>query len=88
MEKEEKEQQNASFEEAVKELESIVNTLEAGEVSLEESLKLFQRGVFLTNLCNKKLTEAEGVVKILYREDTGELREMPFGEEEEKELRE
>ncbi len=82
----EEEQQNVSFEEAVKELESVVNTLEAGEVSLEESLKLFQRGVFLTNLCNQKLTEAEGAVKILYREDTGELREMPFGEEEGKEL--
>ena len=75
-----------SFEEAVKELEAIISSLEAGDVSLEESLELFKRGVSLTALCNDKLTEAQGVVKLLYKERTGELKEAPF-DAEDKELR-
>lgn len=87
MEKEEKDGLQLTFEEAVKELESIVSTLEAGDVSLEESLKLFKRGISLTAFCNEKLTEAQGVVKLLYQDRTGELQEMPF-DVEEKEQRE
>ena len=87
MEKEEKDGLQLTFEEAVKELESIVSTLEAGDVSLEESLKLFKRGISLTAFCTEKLTEAQGVVKLLYQDRTGELQEMPF-DVEEKEQRE
>jgi exodeoxyribonuclease VII small subunit len=75
-----------TFEEAVKELEAIINSLEAGDVTLEDSLELFKRGISLAALCNEKLTEAQGVVKLLYKERTGELQEAPF-DAEEKELR-
>lgn len=67
-----------TFEEAVRELESIVARLEAGDVHLEESLQLFKRGISLTALCNNKLTEAQGVVNLLYKDRTGELKEIPF----------
>jgi exodeoxyribonuclease VII small subunit len=86
MENENKKTDNLTFEDAVKELESIINTLEAGDVPLEKSLELFKRGISLTALCNEKLTEAQGVVKLLYKDRTGDLREAPF-EPDEKEQR-
>jgi exodeoxyribonuclease VII small subunit len=67
-----------NFEEAIKELEAIVQILEKGEASLEQSLELFKRGVTLTEFCNKKLCEAQGVVNVLSRSKDGELQEVPF----------
>ena len=54
-----------NFEESLAELESIVDSLEAGELSLEESLKSFEKGITLTRNCQTALTEAEQKVKIL-----------------------
>ena len=48
-----------SFEDAMKELESVVGMLEAGEVPLEDSVKLYERGAALKEHCQKKLAEAE-----------------------------
>jgi exodeoxyribonuclease VII small subunit len=48
-----------SFEEALVELEDIVTQLEAGDLSLEESLALFERGQRLAVLCNQVLDKAE-----------------------------
>ncbi|MCG8015958.1 MAG: exodeoxyribonuclease VII small subunit [Candidatus Thiodiazotropha sp. 'RUGA'] len=63
-----------TFEEALKELESLVETLEQGDQSLEESLKSFERGVLLTRLCQEALKEAEQKVQILSGEQqTSEL---------------
>ncbi|MCG8056644.1 MAG: exodeoxyribonuclease VII small subunit [Candidatus Thiodiazotropha endolucinida] len=63
-----------TFEEALKELESLVETLEQGDQSLEESLKSFERGVSLTRLCQEALKEAEQKVQILSGEQqTSEL---------------
>lgn len=53
------------FENALKELEDLVETLEEGDLSLEESLKQFERGVALTRACQKALNEAEQKVRIL-----------------------
>lgn len=53
------------LEQALRELESLVNKMEAGELSLDESLKHFERGVALTRACQKALGEAEQRVKIL-----------------------
>ena len=78
--------QALSFEDAIKELESIVSSLEKGDATLEQSLKLFKRGVELVEFCNKKLTEAQGVVTILSRSKSGELYEADF-ETDERELR-
>lgn len=50
------------FEELLKELEKIVLDLEKGGLSLEESLKKYQRGIELSKLCKEKLEEAKEVV--------------------------
>jgi len=55
----------ARFEAALNELEQIVGKLERGELKLEESLKLFERGVELTKSCRKSLETAELKVKQL-----------------------
>ncbi|MCG8379562.1 MAG: exodeoxyribonuclease VII small subunit [Proteobacteria bacterium] len=54
-----------NFEKTLAELESLVETMEQGDLSLEESLKYFERGIELTKSCQKALTEAEQKVKIL-----------------------
>jgi exodeoxyribonuclease VII small subunit len=54
-----------SFEEALTELESLVDALEKGEMSLEESLSVFERGIGLTRTCQQALDAAEQRVRIL-----------------------
>ena len=54
-----------SFEQAMAELESLVETMEQGDLSLEESLKYFERGVVLTRTCQQVLKEAEQKIQIL-----------------------
>ena len=53
------------FEQALAELESLVETMEQGELSLEESLKSFERGVMLTRTCQQALKNAEQKIQIL-----------------------
>ena len=48
-----------NFEDAMRELEAVVSQLESGEVPLEESIKLYERGAALKAHCQKKLAEAE-----------------------------
>jgi len=60
------------FEAAIAELEQLVETLEQGDISLEESLKHFERGIELTRTCQKALQEAEQKVQILTQNDNGE----------------
>ncbi len=67
------------FETNLKELESVVKALEAGEVSLDEMLSLFENGIKLTKNCTKLLDEAEQKITVLMKEkDSGELIEQPF----------
>lgn len=56
------------FESSIAELEQLVETMEQGEVSLEDSLKHFERGIELTRICQKALREAEQKVQILTQE--------------------
>ncbi|MPZ19827.1 MAG: exodeoxyribonuclease VII small subunit [Luteitalea sp.] len=63
------------FETALAELEGIVKTLEEGDLSLERSLQLFERGVQLSRYCHQHLEEAERRIEILT--ERGELREAP-----------
>jgi exodeoxyribonuclease VII small subunit len=58
-----------SFEDALAELESLVETLERGELSLEDSLHSFERGVSLTKTCQQALKQAEQKVRILSADD-------------------
>lgn len=59
-----------SFEKKLTRLEEIVQKMEAGEMSLDESLKLFEEGVKLSRDCNKELSEAEQKVKKLIGVDS------------------
>lgn len=69
-----------SYEDSIKQLEVIVETLEKGEISLEESLDLLQKGVALSGYCTRKLDETEKkIVKFL--EENGELKEEDFAKE-------
>lgn len=54
-----------NFESAIDELEKLVEIMEQGDISLEESLKNFERGIALTRTCQKALQEAEQKVQIL-----------------------
>ncbi len=72
---------NASqFEEAMQELEQLVEQMERGELSLEESLKSFERGIKLTRTCQQALREAEQKVQILL-EKNGQQSLEPFNDE-------
>jgi exodeoxyribonuclease VII small subunit len=62
-----------SFEAALKRLEEIVERLGEGNLSLEESLEMFQEGMELCKICNKKLDEAEYKVEKLMAKEGGEL---------------
>lgn len=60
-----------SFEAALKELEKIVSKLEDGELSLEESLKLFEDGVRLSRECRERLDQAERRIEVLLTDENG-----------------
>lgn len=66
-----------SFEEALVELEGIVEKLEKGQLSLDESLGLFEKGIKLVRECNTKLKSAQMKVEKLIEENE-ELRTEPF----------
>ncbi len=70
-----------SFEESLKKLETIVEQLEKGDLSLDESLKLFEEGVGLSTACKQELDAAEGKVEMLIKQRDGSLKQAPFLEE-------
>lgn len=72
-------QQNTSFETNMQRLEQIVRAMERGDVSLEESLKLFQEGTELVRSCGKLLDDAELQVKKVLTAADGSpvLEDMP-----------
>jgi len=72
------------FERAMERLEQIVNDLESGNLSLDESLKVFEEGVELSKKCYKKLGEAEASVKRLVKNESGEFELKLFDDLEEK----
>ena len=62
----------ASFEEQLTELEKVVERLERGDMSLEENVSLFERGVQLSNACKSQLASAEGRVRVLLEPEADE----------------
>ena len=60
-----KKQTDPDFETAMLDLEELVSKIETGNLSLEDSLKEFERGIQLSRICQQALTEAEQRVKIL-----------------------
>jgi exodeoxyribonuclease VII small subunit len=66
-----------SFEASLDELEKVVKELEAGDLPLERSLELFERGMSLSDTCRKQLEEAETRVEMLIRKE-GKIAAEPF----------
>jgi len=80
------EPQALSFEDALKKLEEIVQRLERGELTLEESLTCYEEGIRLSRFCHGKLEEAERKIEVLVKDARGEpvadenggLKKTPF----------
>lgn len=68
-----------SFEDAMAQLETIVEQLEDGDVPLEKAIDLFQQGMKLSQICSKKLEQVEQKIEMIV-EEGGELKRKPFGE--------
>ena len=66
-----------SFESCLSELEKIVKELEGGDLTLDRSLELFERGMSLSDACRKQLEEAETRVEILMKR-AGDVQPQPF----------
>lgn len=66
------------FEEALAKLEKIVEDLENGELSLEESLSAFEEGIKLSRICQKQLDEAERKIEVLIKGENGQLKLADF----------
>jgi len=61
-----------TFEQALQQLEQIVQKLEKGELPLEDSLRHYEDGIRLSRLCHAKLEEAEGRIEVLLKDARGE----------------
>ncbi len=70
-----------SFEESLSELESIATKIEKGDLSLEDAMTEFEKGIKLSKECSKKLDEAEKKINILVQKENGEYEEENFVEE-------
>lgn len=66
------------FEEELGDLEQIVSHIDSGELSLEESIAAFERGVALVRSLNHKLDEIERKVEVLIKSAQGELKTVPY----------
>ena len=64
-----------SFEEAFQQLEAVVAKLESGETKLEETIRLFEEGMKLSGICQKRLDEADRTIELLLRKPGGLSRE-------------
>lgn len=70
--------ENMSFEQALGELETIVQNLESGKAPLEESIKSYERGIALKMQCEKKLREAQEKIEKITISPDGNLGTEPF----------
>ena len=66
------------FEDCLTRLEQIVGSLEAGNLPLEDSLKVFEEGIQLARHCARYLDEAERRIELLAKDDTGAVITRPF----------
>ncbi len=68
----------ATFEESLKQLETIVAQLERGDLPLEESIGIFEQGMRLSAQCKQELDTAESKVQILLKQRDGSMKPEPF----------
>ena len=66
------------FEDSLKQLEKIVDSLEKGDLPLEDSVRLFEEGVQHSRICKEELDAAEGKVQILLKQRDGSVKTEPF----------
>ncbi len=66
------------FEEELVDLEQIVSRIDSGDLSLEESIAAFERGVALVRSLNHKLDEIERKVEVLIKTAQGDLKSVPY----------
>jgi exodeoxyribonuclease VII small subunit len=76
-----------NFEEKLTSLEAVVERLERGDLSLDESVKLFEEGVRLSNACKQELEQAEGRIQLLVESPGAQMQvsEMSLGDDAEEE---
>ena len=67
-----------TFENNLKELEGIVKALESSDISLDEMLELFEKGIKLTKSCTSQIENAEQKISVLMKNKDGEMTEEPF----------
>ncbi|MGY8840434.1 MAG: exodeoxyribonuclease VII small subunit [Pseudomonadales bacterium] len=70
-----------NFEASLAELESLVQQMEQGDLTLEDSLAAFERGITLTRGCQTALAQAEQKVNVLMQDAQGRVVEQPFSKE-------
>jgi len=73
-------EKNKSFEEAMSELEKIVEKLEVGEIPLDASLEYFQKGIKLSKYLSEKLDEVERKITVLIENSDGNINERELSE--------
>lgn len=79
-------EKDVSFEEALNELEQIAEKLERGQLTLEDSIKAYERGMDLKKICTERLKEAEGKIEFLAKSPDGKIvKENAIREHKEKE---
>ena len=69
-----------TFEQAIKQLEQIVQDLESGDMPLEKAIKKFEEGIQLSKYCTEKLDESEKRITILMNDAAGNVSEKPFAD--------
>lgn len=67
-----------TFEQAMKQLEKIVQNLESGDMPLEKAIQTFEEGIQLSKFCSQKLDETEKRITILMQNSEGKVSEKPF----------
>jgi exodeoxyribonuclease VII small subunit len=77
-----KDQPEKTFEDALKRLEQVLESLEHGNLNLEESVKAFEEGVKLVRFCHDRLDEVERRVELLLKDEAGRFFTKPFPEDE------
>jgi exodeoxyribonuclease VII small subunit len=76
----------ANFEEQLTQLETVVERLERGDLSLDESVRLFEDGMKLTSACKKELEQAEGRIQVLVEGKAGKMQAVDLEMDDTKEI--
>ena len=69
-----------SFEQAMQQLEKIIQDLESGDLPLEKAMSKFEEGIQLTRFCSQKLDETEQKIQVLLTDHPGDVAYQPFNQ--------